>query len=181
MIVEALYVYGGTQQSKHSSTVMTTSTTPHKSSKNAKTLSPQQERFCELVAAGENHTDAYIKAGFKTKRENARKNATRLTTNDDIQQRITELRKVEPVLVEAKMTKEEKLKILAKMIRAPFDSKEVKINDILRAIELHSKLMGHFEPDRSEINLNRPALQSIRERAAEVGYALAKQYGNSNT
>ena len=104
-----------------------------------------------------------------------------MTTNDDIQKRITELRKVEPVMVDAKMTKEEKLQILAKMIRSPFDSKDVKINDILRAIELHSKLMGHFEPDHSEINLNRPALQSIRERAAEVGYALAKQYGNSNT
>jgi hypothetical protein len=155
---------------------MTTSQASHLKPKPKQALSPQQERFCELVAAGENHTDAYIKAGFKTKRENARKNATRLTTNDDIQKRITELRKVDPVLVDAKMTKEEKLQILAKMIRSPFDSKDVKINDILRAIELHSKLMGHFEPDRSEINLNRPALQSIRERAAEIGYALSKNY-----
>ena len=55
--------------------------------------------------------------------------------------------------------------------------KRVKAFYMLSAIELHSKLMGHFEPDRKEIELNNSTLMSIKERAAEVGYALARSYG----
>ena len=58
-------------------------------------LNIRQDRFCELIATGECQTDAYIKAGFKTSRDNARKNAARMTTNDDILKRIAELRKPE--------------------------------------------------------------------------------------
>ena len=164
-------------------------------------LNSRQERFCEFVAAGESHTDAYIKAGFKTSRENARKNAARMTTNDDILQRISELRAESEDICNAKMTKQEKLDFLARVIRTPIGElepgnpfcaeftievlpgkegvirKRVKAFDKLRAIELHSKLMGHFEPDRKEIELNNSTLMSIKERAAEVGYALSRSYG----
>lgn len=144
-------------------------------------LNERQERFCEFVAAGETLADAYLKAGFKTTRDNARKNATRMTANDDIKNRIKVLRKSEPDIVTARMTKEEKLTVLAKIIRSPFDSQEVKINDILRAIEVHSKMMGHFEPDRTELQVGNSTLQTIKERAIEVGYTLARQYAQSNS
>jgi hypothetical protein len=143
-------------------------------------LNERQERFCEFVAAGETLADAYLKAGFKTTRENARKNATRMTANDDIKNRIKELRKSVPDIVTARMTKEEKLTVLAKIIRSPFDSQEVKINDILRAIELHSKMMGHFEPDRTELQVGSSTLQSIKKRAREVGYTLSRRYQTTN-
>lgn len=53
----------------------------------------------------------------------------------------------------------------------------MKVFDKLRAIALHSTLMGNFEPDRKEIEMNNSTLMSIKERAAEVGYALSRSYG----
>lgn len=157
----------------------TNSKQPARKKKNP--LNERQERFCEFVAAGETLADAYLKAGFKTTRENARKNATRMTANDDIKNRIKELRKSEPDIATARMTKEEKLTVLAKIIRSPFDSQEVKISDILRAIEVHSKMLGHFEPDRTELQVGNPTLQTIKERAKEVGYTLSLRYAQSNS
>ena len=171
-----------------------------KSTTTQKALSSRKERFCEFVAAGESHTEAYIKAGFKTSRDNARKNAARLTANDDISARIRELREQCVDIKIAKMTKQEKLDFLASVIRTPIGNLEpgsplcaesvteleagtdkilrrrVKSFDKLRAIELHSKLMGHFEPDRKEIEVGNQALMSIKERAKELGYAMSMAY-----
>lgn len=171
-----------------------------KSTETKKALSSRQERFCEFVAAGESLTDAYIKAGFKTTRDNARKNAAKLTAKDGISARIRELREQCVDVKTARMTKQEKLDFLALVIRTPIGNLEpgsplcaesvtevepgtgkilrrrVKSFDKLRAIELHSKLMGHFEPDRQELELGNQALMSIRERAKELGYAMSAAY-----
>lgn len=166
-------------------------------------LNARQELFCQLVAAGTSQTEAYIKAGFKTSRTNARKNAARMTANDGIKKRIKEIQTENPDVSVAKMTKQEKLDFLAHVIRTPIGKLEpdsplcaeyldetvasndgkvitsrrkVKCFDKLRAIELHSKLLGHFEPDRKEIEFGNQALQSIRERAKELGYAMSAAY-----
>jgi phage terminase small subunit len=168
--------------------------------KKSKPLNSRQERFCEFVAAGMNQTEAYIKAGFKTTKDAARANAARMIANDNISRRINELRAATEDIQIAKMKKQEKLDFLAQVIRTPIGHltpgspycaehsteilpgsagivrQRVKAFDKLRAIELHSKLMGHFEPDRTEIDCGNQALMKIRERADELGYALGKAY-----
>lgn len=165
-----------------------------------KGLNARQELFCEFVAAGMSQTDAYIKAGFKSTKEAARRAAARLLTNVDVKKRIQELLQKNPDVSIAKMTKQEKLDYLAQVIRTPIgqltpDSpycaehttetlpgdmgivrRRVKGFDKLRAIELHSKLLGHFEPDRKEIEFGNQALMSIKERAKELGYAMSSAY-----
>ena len=54
--------------------------------------------------------------------------------------------------------------------------RRIKKPDPLRAIELYSKLLGHFEPDRVELDAGPKVLLSIKERAAEVSSALVSRY-----
>lgn len=58
--------------------------------------------------------------------------------------------------------------------------RRVKKPDPLRAIELYSKLLGHFEPDRVEVEAGPKTLLSIKERAAEVSSALARRYSTES-
>lgn len=133
-------------------------------------LTIQQERFCEFVAAGDNQTDAYIKAGFKTTKESARRNAARMMTNDDILQRIAELRK--PITRKTLSNRDHKRQMLYLIM----EDKAEKIEARLKAIEIDAKLSGQFEPDRTEIQLGNSTLQSIKERAMQVAGALVSQY-----
>lgn len=55
-------------------------------------LTEQQERFCQLVVAGKNQTEAYREAGYKGSGKQLGDNASRLIANDRIQARIAELR-----------------------------------------------------------------------------------------
>jgi hypothetical protein len=41
-------------------------------------------------------------------------------------------------------------------------------------------MMSRFEPDRTELQVGNPTLQTIKERAMEVGYTLARQYQTTN-
>lgn len=54
--------------------------------------------------------------------------------------------------------------------------RKVKKPDVLRAIELYSKLLGHFEPDRVEVDAGPKTLLSIKERAAQVSAGLSAVY-----
>ncbi len=48
----------------------------------------------------------------------------------------------------------------------------VKMCDKLRALELHSKLVGDFEPDKVTVDAGPSVIESIRERAMKVASAL---------
>jgi len=135
-------------------------------------LNVRQERFCVFVAASESHTYACIKAGFKTTKSAARRAAARLLTNADILKRITELRK--PITRKTLSTRYHKREMLYLIM----EDKTEKIDVLLKAIVIDAKLAGQFEPDRKELQLANHSLQSIKERAAEVGYALARSCGN---
>jgi hypothetical protein len=51
------------------------------------------EKFCLLIVAGIPQSDAYVKAGFRTKAGNSTAScASRLLTNANVCQRITELK-----------------------------------------------------------------------------------------
>lgn len=133
-------------------------------------INTRQERFCEFIAAGESQTDAYLKAGFKVDKSVARRNAARLLTNADVQSRVSELRK--PQTKAALLTRDRKRELLRQIAEredAPLDAR-------IRAMAEDSRMAGHYEPDRTEIDVGQRTLQSIRERAAQVGYALASQY-----
>lgn len=54
--------------------------------------------------------------------------------------------------------------------------RRVKKADPLRALEIFSRLRGHFEPDRVEIEVGPKTLLSIKERAAQVSSALIRKY-----
>jgi len=135
-----------------------------------KALNTRQERFCEFIAAGENQTDAYLNAGYKVPRAHARKHAAAAMTKHDIQERIAELRA--PQSAAALLTRDRKRELLRQIAErqdAPLDAR-------IRAMAEDSRMAGHYEPDRTEIDVGPRTLQSIRERAAKVGYALASQY-----
>jgi hypothetical protein len=51
-----------------------------------------------------------------------------------------------------------------------------KMADKLRALELHSKLVGDFEPDRVEVETGPSTLASIEERAKSVVSALSRAW-----
>lgn len=136
-------------------------------------LNQRQERFCEFVVAGESQTEAYLKAGFKVPRGDARKHAARLMTNDGVKARIDELRA--PQTRKALLSKDRKREWLRDIIENPGE----KTQDRLRALELDAKLAGHFEPDRVEVEAGPKTLLSIKERAAEVSSALARRYTTS--
>jgi hypothetical protein len=117
-----------------------------------------------------NQTEAYIKAGFKTTKEAARRNAAKMITNDNISRRIEELRK--PVTQCILSTRDYKREMLYRIM----EDRSEKIEVRLKAIEIDAKLTGQFEPDRKELQLGNPTLQSIRERADQLAYALSKSY-----
>ena len=61
-------------------------------------------------------------------------------------------------------------------IEEPVLRRRVKKPCPLRAIEIYSKLLGHFEPDRVEVEAGPKTLQSIKDRANQVASALGRNW-----
>ena len=57
----------------------------------------------------------------------------------------------------------------------PIIRTKIKKCDPLRAIEIYSKLRGHFEPDRIEVDLGEKTILSIKERAMQMASPLARK------
>lgn len=133
-------------------------------------LTVRQERFCEFVVAGDSQTEAYLKAGYKVPRDDARKHAARMMANDGVKAKIAELRK--PQTRKALMSKDFKRDLLRQIAEDGKAGFLVKI----RALEVDAKLAGHFEPDRVEVETGPKTLLSIKERATQVTSALAGKY-----
>lgn len=125
-------------------------------------LNVRQERFCEFIAAGESQTGAYIKAGFRVSKADARKHAARLMTKDDIKARIAELRK--PQTRRVLMTRDEKREKLRQIV----ESESIGIMAKLRALELDAKLAGDFAPEQHVVETSNKTLESIQERARRI-------------
>ena len=135
-------------------------------------LNIRQERFCEFVAAGESGTEAWMKAGYTTNRAAARANAAEALAKPSIKARIDELRKQQTKA--ALLTRDRKRELL----RDIAEDKTASLDARIRAMAEDSRMAGHYEPDRTEIDVGQRSLQSIRERAATVRSALVAKYSS---
>ena len=112
-------------------------------------LTPKQEKFCQHIVSGMTGKDSYYSAYDTTCNENtAYKEAMKLLARDDIQARLTELRK--PLELQARTTaiseREKKRQWLWDMIENP----EVAESDRLRAMDLLNKMDSEY----TNINVN---------------------------
>lgn len=181
----------------------------------SKPLSVRHERFCEAVVSGMSATQAYIAAGYQVSEKVAGTCGPRLMENAGVKRRIAELRA--PQTAAALLTKDEKRRYLAKLVRTPIGqltpdsdlcteyvttqvaggrrgklrrgnapegnetSEEpvvqvrVKMADKLRAIELDSKLAGHFEPDQLVVETGPKTLEMLEQRAKAVESRLVRR------
>jgi phage terminase small subunit len=130
-----------------------------------KPLNPRQESFCAFMAAGSSAGRAYEKAGYSSRGNVADSAAERLLRNVGIKNRIAELRK--PVTTKLLLTKDRKRELLRDIAEDPDRPALVR----LRAIEIDSKLAGHFEPERMEIEAGPITLDTVREIAARIKIA----------
>jgi len=105
-----------------------------------KELNNKQKIFCrEYVKNGSNGTAAYMKAYSKCTEETARRNASKLLTNTDIQNYIKELQdKAESKDI---MTTIQKKEFLTKMI---LKDKKANRSDKLKALDILNKMDGEY-------------------------------------
>lgn len=128
----------------------------------------RQERFAELVASGVPASRAYPEAGYSNRGKNAAAHASRLVENGGVSARIAELRK--PVTKKLPLTKDRKREILRDIAEDTERPTMVR----LRAVEIDSRLAGHFEPDRVEMDTGPSLLETTRERALAIVSALVR-------
>ena len=135
----------------------------------SKSLNVRQQRFCEFVSAGENQTDAWIKAGYKTTRSAARRNASEAMTKPDIRERIGELQAENRKL--AHKTKSDKLRYLEGIM----SNRRERSSDRIRSIRVHNEMTGDNEPTKVVVDSGPDILASLQERAKGMSSALALQ------
>lgn len=102
---------------------------------------PRQEKFCQLMAAGgKTQEQAAIEAGYPER--SARQQAARLLTNDNICDRMNELRGIqeEEVADELRRLKDFWLDVM--------EDEEERMNDRLKASELYGKSIAAFVEKR---------------------------------
>jgi phage terminase small subunit len=133
-----------------------------------KPLNPRQESFCAFIAAGSSAGRAYEKAGYMSQGNVADSAAERLLRNVEIKKRVAELRK--PVTKKLLLTKDRKREILRDIAEDTDRPAMVRI----RAIEVDSKLAGHYEADRLEVDNGPRTLDAVRERAKSMASAMSR-------
>ena len=168
-----------------------------------KPLNTRQERFAQLVAQGIPAAQAYVEAGYTCRGNSAAVNGFYLLRTPRVEARVAEIQELAASLGIALLTIVEKRRFLAEVVRTPAGSvgpeswlcqafyekvkggrnqdgetvllrRRVKMPDKLRAIELDSKLAGHFPKAAAEAveAVARPVkvnLEAIREAVARLG------------
>jgi hypothetical protein len=107
-------------------------------------------------------TQAYIKAGYKVSEKVAGVNGCKLLENAKVKALVAKLRA--PDTAKAVLTKDEKREILAELIR----KKKLTPSDIVRCMAEDSKLAGHYEAERIEVETGPITLDTIKEIAGRV-------------
>lgn len=101
-------------------------------------LTPKQKLFAEEYCKSRNATEAAIRAGYSPK--TARHQGSRLLTNDNIQQYVSQ--GVEVATKANNVTVENVIGELAKGAFAELDVSEMKFSDKLKCLEILSKYLG---------------------------------------
>jgi hypothetical protein len=125
-------------------------------------LNIRQQRFAEFVVSGMSATQAYLRAGYKVSEKVAGNSGSRMMENDGVKAFIAKLRA--PDTAKAVLTKDEKREILAELIR----KKKLTPSDIVRCMAEDSKLAGHYEAERIEVETGPITLDTIKEIASRV-------------
>ena len=112
-------------------------------------MNSRHRKFCEGVVAGKTAGQAYIDAGYDSQGKAAITNASRLLTNDNIKQRISNMMdKTESNTIK---TVKERKEMLSRIMDNNEDSDG---NTAIRASAELSKMDGAYEPERQEVDLN---------------------------
>lgn len=130
-------------------------------------LTPKQEAFCQHVATGHTLTNAYRMAYDATgmKDSTVNRKASGLHSLPAIRSRVEELAKIEERKSIADRT--ELLQIATKIVRGGDD---VKPSDILKGIEILSRMQG-FDSPQTSVSFN----VSVRRSPEEMRAILARQ------
>lgn len=130
-----------------------------------KELNNKQKIFCrEYVKNGNNGTQAYMKAYPNCSEETARRNASKLLTNTDIQNYIKELQdKAESKDI---MTTIQKKEFLTNMILKDLDATK---NEKLKALDILNKMDGEYT-EKINISGELSYEKTIREVVDENEY-----------
>jgi hypothetical protein len=126
-----------------------------------KDLNIKQQRFAEFVVSGETATHAYMRAGYKVTEKVARTNAARMLANAHVKAYIAKLRA--PDTAKAVLTKDEKREMIAKLVR-----KKLTVSDLVKLLAEDSRLAGHYEAERIEVETGPITLDTIKEIASRV-------------
>lgn len=116
------------------------------------TLTPRQERYAQLRAAGEKQSEAYITA-YKKKGllpTSAREMACRVEATGNVKARIREL--IGKSEIKVILTINDRLQILAKDAQSEGNGPNW-INARARAIEVYGKVQGDLPPEKSETTI----------------------------
>jgi phage terminase small subunit len=127
-----------------------------------KPLSVRHERFCVGIVSGMSASEAYVKAGYRGTKADARCKASRLATKANIKSRIVELGGEHTK--KGLMTRDEKREIAASIAR----NETAPVVDRLRACAEDAKLAGHYEPEKHQVETGPKTLDAIRERAKKM-------------
>jgi phage terminase small subunit len=131
-----------------------------------KPLNIRQQRFAEFVVSGMTATQAYIKAGYKTRGNSAEVCSSQLLRNPKVEAYVAKLRA--PDTARAVLTKDEKREILADLIR----KRKITPSDIVRCMAEDSRLAGHYEAERHIVDDGPNRIASARERALSIASPL---------
>ena len=123
-------------------------------------LTPKQERFCQEYIIDLNGAQAAIRAGYSVK--DARTQASRLSTNANIQKYIAELQQKKNAALDLKS--EDTLREIARMAFAPDTDERIRPADKLKALDMLAKHQALYVQeqrtgDMVQIVINKPDRQ----------------------
>lgn len=123
-------------------------------------LTPKQERFCQEYIIDLNGAQAAIRAGYSVK--DARTQASRLSTNANIQKYIAELQQKKNAALDLKA--EDTLREIARMAFASDTDERIRPADKLKALDMLAKHQALYVQeqrtgDMVQIVINKPDRQ----------------------
>lgn len=116
-------------------------------------LSPLREAFCLAYAQCGNATQAYKQAGYKVKSDDvARRSASRLLTNVDIQARLQEIHgEVESEKIMGPKEMQERLTAIARQTARDPEDRAPDYKDALKAMDQLARMSGSYAADKLEL------------------------------